>query len=120
MKIFERHMASLDRFFADRRQAPFGKGPCFAFVREDSDIRIAPLDHEAFASYIEQMPVRDRLGDVLQESGAVTPGEIDEALKIRNEEELPVYDRLGDVRGRAVTMGKSPTSCKPAGSSTRR
>jgi hypothetical protein len=25
-------------------------------------------------------------------------GQLDEALKIRNEEELPVYERLGDVR----------------------
>ena len=33
-------------------------------------------------------------------------GQLDEALKIRNEEELPVYERLGDVRERAVTMGK--------------
>ena len=33
-------------------------------------------------------------------------GQLDEALKIRNEEELPVYERLGDVRSRAVTMGQ--------------
>jgi tetratricopeptide (TPR) repeat protein len=33
-------------------------------------------------------------------------GQLDEALKIRNEEELPVYERLGDVRERAVTMGR--------------
>jgi tetratricopeptide (TPR) repeat protein len=33
-------------------------------------------------------------------------GQLDEALKIRNEEELPVYERLGDVRSRAVTTGK--------------
>jgi tetratricopeptide (TPR) repeat protein len=33
-------------------------------------------------------------------------GQLDEALKIRNEEELPVYQRLGDVRSRAMTMGK--------------
>jgi hypothetical protein len=31
-------------------------------------------------------------------------GQLDEALKIRNEEELPVYERMGDVRERAVTM----------------
>ncbi len=31
-------------------------------------------------------------------------GQLDEALKIRNEEQLPVYERLGDVRSRAVTM----------------
>ena len=33
-------------------------------------------------------------------------GELDEALRIRQEEELPVYRRLGDVRSMAVTQGK--------------
>ena len=57
----------------------------FDFVREDSDIRIVPVDSEEFVGRIESMPDRDRLGDVLQESGAVTPGEIDEALRIQRE-----------------------------------
>ena len=33
-------------------------------------------------------------------------GELDEALRIRQEEQLPVYERLGDVRSRAVTLGQ--------------
>jgi tetratricopeptide (TPR) repeat protein len=33
-------------------------------------------------------------------------GQLDEALRIRQEEELPVYERLGDVRSRAVTLGR--------------
>jgi tetratricopeptide (TPR) repeat protein len=41
------------------------------------------------------------IADILQ-----ARGQLDEALRIRNEEELPVYERLGDVRERAVTMGK--------------
>jgi tetratricopeptide (TPR) repeat protein len=41
------------------------------------------------------------VADILQ-----ARGQLDEALKIRNEEQLPVYERLGDVRSRAVTMGK--------------
>jgi tetratricopeptide (TPR) repeat protein len=41
------------------------------------------------------------IADILQ-----ARGQLDEALKIRNEEELPVYERLGDVRSRAVTMGQ--------------
>jgi tetratricopeptide (TPR) repeat protein len=41
------------------------------------------------------------IADILQ-----ARGQLDEALKIRNEEQLPVYERLGDVRSRAVTMGK--------------
>ncbi|MFT3772389.1 MAG: metallophosphoesterase [Minicystis sp.] len=32
-------------------------------------------------------------------------GQLDEVLRIRQEEELPVYERLGDVRSRAVTLG---------------
>ena len=52
------------------------------------------------------MPTYERLGDV--RSWAVTLGQIadvlqargqlDEALRIRQEEELPIYERLGDVR----------------------
>ncbi|MCV6637066.1 hypothetical protein, partial [Candidatus Albibeggiatoa sp. nov. NOAA] len=33
-------------------------------------------------------------------------GQLDEALRIRQQEELPVYERLGDVRSKAVTMGQ--------------
>jgi esterase/lipase superfamily enzyme len=42
-----------------------------------------------------------KIADILQ-----ARGQLDEALKIRNEEQLPVYERLGDVRERAVTMGQ--------------
>jgi phosphopentomutase len=42
-----------------------------------------------------------KIADVLQ-----ARGQLDEALRIRQEEELPVYERLGDVRLKAVTMGK--------------
>ncbi|WP_437738143.1 AAA family ATPase [Sorangium sp. So ce1335] len=33
-------------------------------------------------------------------------GQLDEALRIRQQEQLPVFERLGDVRARAVTLGK--------------
>ncbi|HSK77210.1 MAG TPA: hypothetical protein VLQ45_12210, partial [Thermoanaerobaculia bacterium] len=33
-------------------------------------------------------------------------GQLDDALKIRQEEEIPVYERIGDIRARAVTLGK--------------
>ena len=33
-------------------------------------------------------------------------GQLDDALKIRQEEQLPIFERLGDVRSRAATMGK--------------
>ena len=42
-----------------------------------------------------------RLADILFHRG-----ELDEALRIRQQEELPVYERLGDVRSRAVTLGQ--------------
>jgi hypothetical protein len=42
-----------------------------------------------------------KIADVLQ-----ARGQLDEALRIRQEEELPVYERLGDVRAKAVTMGQ--------------
>jgi 5-carboxymethyl-2-hydroxymuconate isomerase len=60
------------------------------------------------------LPAFERLNDV--RSRAVTwgkiadvfqaRGQLDEALRIRQEEELPVYERLGDVRSRAVTLGQ--------------
>ena len=40
------------------------------------------------------------VADILQ-----ARGQLDEALKIRNEEVLPAMERLGDVQGRAMTMG---------------
>jgi phosphopentomutase len=56
----------------------------------------------------------ERLGDV--HSKAVTMGKIadilqargqlDEALRIYQEEALPVYERLGDVHAKAFTMGR--------------
>jgi two-component system chemotaxis sensor kinase CheA len=90
----------------------------FDFVRDDSDIRIVPHDHQAFAAYIEQMPDRDRLGDVLQESGAVTPGEIDEALRIqrtRSRDEGPVP--IGQV---LVERGMAPPAVVEAALSKQR
>ncbi|HME23578.1 MAG TPA: CHAT domain-containing protein [Acetobacteraceae bacterium] len=44
---------------------------------------------------------RGAVADIL-----VARGELDEALRIRNEKELPVYTRLGDIREMAVTQGK--------------
>ncbi|WP_051797109.1 chemotaxis protein CheA [Catenuloplanes japonicus] len=62
----------------------------FEFVRDESDIRITPLAASSYVDYIEAMPQRDRIGDVLLESGAVTPSEIDQALRIQRERSLTV------------------------------
>jgi tetratricopeptide (TPR) repeat protein len=45
--------------------------------------------------------IRGGIADIL-----VSRGQLDEALRIREEEELPVYERLGDVRERAVVLFK--------------
>jgi len=42
-----------------------------------------------------------KIADILQ-----ARGNLDEVLRIRQQEELPVYEKLGDVRERAVTMGQ--------------
>jgi phosphopentomutase len=42
-----------------------------------------------------------KIADVLQ-----ARGQLDEALRIYQEELLPVFERLGDVRAKAITMGK--------------
>jgi phosphopentomutase len=42
-----------------------------------------------------------RIADILK-----ARGQLDEALRIYQEEELPVYERLGDVRSKAITMGR--------------
>jgi tetratricopeptide (TPR) repeat protein len=62
----------------------------------------------------EELPVYERLGDVLSRAITIgqiadiieSRGELEEALRVRREEELPVFERLGDIRSRAVTMGK--------------
>ena len=40
-----------------------------------------------------------KIADIL-----MTRGQLDDALKIRQEEQLPVFEQLGDVRERAATM----------------
>ncbi|GAA2687911.1 chemotaxis protein CheA [Actinoplanes palleronii] len=59
----------------------------FDFVREDSDIRIAPAESrlDAYVSAIRAMPENDRIGDVLVSSGAVTELELAEALRVQQE-----------------------------------
>ena len=41
------------------------------------------------------------IADIFQDRG-----QLDEALKIRQNEEMPVYERIGDVRSRAITLGQ--------------
>ena len=60
------------------------------------------VDHfEAARSLRDVAIARGQIADILQ-----TRGQLDEALRIRQEEQLPVYERLGDARSKAITMGK--------------
>jgi hypothetical protein len=55
---------------------------------------------EAAGNEVNAAVARGATADILQ-----SRGDLDEALRIRQQEELPVYERLGGVRSRAVTMG---------------
>jgi tetratricopeptide (TPR) repeat protein len=44
---------------------------------------------------------KGKIADILQ-----ARGQLDEALRIRQQEELPVYERLGEVREIAITKGQ--------------
>ena len=48
-----------------------------------------------------RLKLTDELADIL-----FGLGELDAALRIRQEEELPVYEKLGDVLSRAMTQGR--------------
>ena len=90
-------------------------GERVAILSDLGDVCAALLDSSCALDYYQQaLLIYERLGDV--RSRAVTLGQIadvlqargqlDEALRIRQEEQLPVYERLGDVRSRAVTLGQ--------------
>jgi len=51
-----------------------------------------------------------RIADILE-----SRGQLDEALRIHQEEQLPVYERLGDVSSKAITMGKIADILKERG-----
>jgi len=80
-------------------------GPIDPRTLAERSCRIAVL-RDAVAA--DPPPDDEILGLLLDELAGLLAsiGELDEALRIRQEEELPVYERLGDVRERAVTLGK--------------
>jgi len=59
----------------------------FEFVREDSDIRIAPGAEqiESYVRLIGTLPESDRIGDILIRSGAATEREIADAMQLQKE-----------------------------------
>ena len=72
------------------------------------------LPLRTFKARQEVFPAFERLGNA--RSNAITQGKIadillacgqlDEALRIRQEEQLPIFERLGDVRAKAATQGQ--------------
>jgi 3',5'-cyclic AMP phosphodiesterase CpdA len=57
----------------------------------------------AWDEVLDQLTADGRAIDLVCLTGDLAKtGQLDEALRIRQEEELPVYDRLGDVRGLLV------------------
>ncbi|MFG1926581.1 chemotaxis protein CheA [Cryptosporangium sp. NPDC048952] len=59
----------------------------FEFVREDSDIRIAPgaAQVDSYVRLIGTLPESDRIGDILIRSGAATEREIADAMSLQQE-----------------------------------
>ncbi|MEV6925827.1 chemotaxis protein CheA [Dactylosporangium sp. NPDC051485] len=70
----------------------------FDFVRDDSQIEIVPVPDDAFVRRIEQLPDRDRLGDLLIESGVATDRDISTALQIQQQDNA----RTGDGSSRPL------------------
>jgi len=89
------------------RAWPFGADPNLA--ADDRRRRVAELLARIAASRGSDDPVALRASarwwDEVADNVTLL-GDVDEALRIRQQEQLPVYERLGDVRSRAVTMGK--------------
>lgn len=67
--------------------------------------RITEIKAFLFGNAAIEDAIRLPLLDELAELNA-SIGQLDEALRIRQEEQLPVYERLGDVRERAITLAK--------------
>ena len=69
---------------------------------------------EQITKNLDQLPVYEQLSDAHEiaiTKGKIADilearGQLDDALRIRQQEELPVYERLGEVRSIAITKGK--------------
>lgn len=57
--------------------------------------------HERLGNVREKAVTMGNIADIMQQRG-----QLDEALRIHQDEQLPVYERLGDTREKAVTMVK--------------
>ncbi len=89
------------------REWRFGVDPRFSLEERNERLRELRSRIAAVADATDETIVRQRLAwwDEVADLEKLR-GEVDEALRIREEEELPAYRRLGDSRSAAVTQGQ--------------
>ncbi len=68
-----------------------------AFIQAELAVR----DFENLGNELNASFAKGKIADILQ-----ARGDLDEALRIRQEDELPVYEKLGEVREIAITKGQ--------------
>ena len=80
-----------------------------------ADLEMTRGDHEAAGRQLQRvLELSERAGSALARATTLgrmagiyqARGQLDEALRIRQEEQLPLFQRLGDVRARAITLGQ--------------
>ena len=89
------------------REWKFGVDPRFSLEERNERLRELKSRIAAVADATDEVIVRQRLAwwDEVAELERVR-GELNEALRIYEQEELPAFGRLGDVRSVAITQGK--------------
>ncbi|HYI00784.1 metallophosphoesterase [Hyalangium sp.] len=70
------------------------------------DRALAVAGEKGTLDQVRQEPREAALAAGLRADILQARGQLDEALRIRQQEQLPVFERLGDVRSRAVTLGQ--------------
>ena len=89
------------------REWEFGVDPRFSLEERNERLRELRSRIAAIAGATDEALVRQRLAWWAEVADLErVRGELDEALRIREQEQLPVYRRLGDVRSVAICQGK--------------
>ena len=89
------------------REWKFGVDPRFSLEERNERLRELKSRIAAVADATDEVIVRQRLAWWAEVADLErVRGELNEALRIYEQEELPVYRRLGDVRSVAVTQGQ--------------
>ena len=89
------------------REWEFGVDPRFSAEEREERLRELKSRIAAVADATDEVIVRQRLAWWAEVADLErVRGELNEALRIYEQEELPVYRRLGDVRSVAVTQGQ--------------